>query len=161
MIIGNLSDFIDYDLFKKVEEQSKIFYKNNPRGRTFNQIFYDTFVGEACELAAANFYNGKQVPFNISYYDIETSNGEKIEVKHTRIISKYWNFNIDYYKHFLQNTNKIDKIILIELFPNGNLNLKFEMEANSFQNYIRKSQFNSNYYIAVDTAIKDGKLKVF
>jgi len=161
MIIGNISEFINYDFFKKVEDYAKIFYKNNSRGRSFNQVFYDTFIGEACEVCAAKFYNGKQVPFNISYYDIVSLNGEKIEVKHTRKISKYWNFNLEYYKHFLQNSDKIDKIILIEVFPNGDLNLKFEMDAFYFQKYIRKSKFNSNHYIAIDPAVKDGKLIIY
>ena len=161
MIIGNISEFISYDLFKKVENQANIFYNQNPRNRNFNRIFMDTLYGEVSELAVARYFNGTQVPFEISYYDVETPSGEKIEVKHTRYNSKYWNFYSGHYDHFLNNANKLDKIVLVQILDNGDLNLRYIANAKTFHHYIRQSKFEDDvYFIADIPAIQDGNLQV-
>jgi len=161
MIIGNVNDFLSYDLIKKSENQAKIFYDNNPRNRDFNRIFMDTLYGEISELAVAKYFNGIQIPFDISYYDVETSIGEKIEVKHTRIITKYWQFFKGHYDYFLNNAGKIDKIVLVQILNNGDLNLKYIANAKTFHHYIRQSKFNDNImYIAESTMQRDGYLQI-
>lgn len=158
MIIGNVNEFLSYDLFKKVENQTNIFYNSNSRNRDYNRIFKDTLYGEISELAIARYYNGTQVSFEISYYDVDSPRG-KIEVKHTRINSNYWEFFNGQYNHFLNNVDKIDIIVLVQILPNGDLNLRYEANAKEFHKYIRKSQFNENiYYIAETTAIRDENL---
>jgi len=161
MIIGNISEFISYDLFKKIENQAIIFYNQNSRNRDFNTIFTDTLNGEVSELAVARYFNGTQVPFEISYYDVETQSGEKIEVKHTRYNSKYWNFYSGHYDHFLKNADKLDKIVLVQILKNGDLDLKYIANAKTFHRYIRKSKFEDNVsFIANVSAVQDGNLEI-
>jgi len=139
MIIGNVNEFLSYDLFKRSEKYAEKFQKGKRvNGRSFDRIFKDTLYGEISELAVARFFNGKQVPFSIAYYDVETERGEKIEVKHTRRITKYWEFYKNQYDFFFQNAHKIDKIVLVQIFPNGDLNLKYIANAKTFEEYVRE-----------------------
>ena len=159
MIIGNINDFISDEVIEKSKKQAKIFFEKNPRGRSIDRIFQDTLYGEIAELAVACYFKGYQVPFEISYYDVDSPYG-KIEVKHTRINSNYWEFFAGYYDHFLYNAHRIDKIVLVKIEENGDLNLKYVANAKTFHHYIRQSKFDENvFYIAESTAIRDRNLE--
>lgn len=140
--IGNKRDVLTEDVVMKCKEYAKrIFHGNRHGNRSFEQILKDTIDGEASELLIANYYGIKQVPFEISEYDLVTNEGKRIEVKLTKTNRDWWVFCIKRYYWFLKHAHMIDYIFYCYMDKNGDVYVKFCADAKTFKDFIQESMY--------------------
>lgn len=148
--IGNVNKTVTPDLIDICSERAKNFKK---RGRNIDDIVYNTVIGEVVEILVCKYFNLHQVDFEIMEYDAIDKNGIRYEIKHTNKNDKWWNYKADNYSYFLANAYRIDNIVLCyHDKETGNVYLKFNASAISFNNFSSKSKYNDKHYYNVDIA---------
>lgn len=151
--IGNIDDVVTSDLVAMCTRRAHNFKR---RGRDIDRIIYNTIIGESVEILVCNHLNLNQVDFEIAEYDAIDRNGIRYEIKHTNKDDKWWNFDIDNYSFFLDNAYKLDRIVLCyHDKESGNVYLKFNAHAPTFNDYSQKSNYNDKYYYNVDIASRN------
>lgn len=160
--IGNIDTFLTDEFLEKCESYAKIFYEQNNRGRSFDQVLNNTIYGEAVEGIVCNYLGLYQTPFSVSTHDAEEANGERYEIKHTSVNKNFWTYSQNQYIHFLNHAHMISRIILCYVEKStGDVYLKFNADAPSFYSLSARSKFKDEMYYKMDVASKAGKCEIY
>ena len=139
-LIGNIEDFRTNESYKIAVKKSNIY---NPKGRDKERHIKDIHEGEVLvEAVVVNYFSDLGMKKETSYTWCDAINkfGKRFEIKMTRINSKWWNFCWERYKHFLQNSEKLDYIIHVYLDEKtSNLYLKYIANAKTFERFTSES----------------------
>lgn len=130
----------------------------NPNGRDFNKVLNNTINGTIAELLVNRALGLKSVNDAIDYDSVDVSN-RRYEIKSTTVNSKWWNFSMPSYSHFLRCQHKIDFIVQAYLSPNDDVFLKYIADARQFGNYVQPGR--SGYYFNNFRAIDNGDAIMF
>lgn len=157
--LGNITNKLnDANFIKHCEELANL-YKSN--GRKYEDILEHTLCGEAIEDLVCEIFGLNKTKFETSEYDAE-KDGLKYEIKHTISQSEWWVYNPDAYKFFIQNSDKLDYIILVYLDESTkDVYLKYVAKAKNFKDYTRKSSYNSKYIYDVRKAEANSDVRIY
>jgi hypothetical protein len=155
--IGNIESVLTEQFLDRCIRHAQEY---NPRGRSPDEVLNQTIHGEAVEVLVQNYLGLEEAPFEIPEYDATDYKGRKYEIKHTIKDDKWWNFKIENYNFFLQNAHKLDFIVLCYLNQDSSeVFLKWIADAETFERFISKSNYNDGWYYNVKNAIKAGRCK--
>jgi len=160
--LGNVKDYVTSELKQEAES---LFLKTNSHIRNKETHFQNCINGLCAEVALNKFFKLQKNVSEDLYYDSYDENNKKYEIKTTYKNENWWTLKRSplstNYDYFIQNSEKIDYIVLIFIDEKNEMYLKYRANAKTFKNYVQKSKFNDGLYYNNERASRNNDLQIF